>query len=51
MGIAVLNLIRASEDNLAVRFAKKSLAILAMGLLFAGAVMVALARLNGTMVY
>jgi hypothetical protein len=51
MTTAIVDLIRAGEDNLAVRFAKKSLALLAIVLLFAGAVLVALARLNGAMVY
>lgn len=47
MSTAIIDLIRASEDNLTVRFAKKSLALLAIGLLFAGAVMIALARVRG----
>lgn len=51
MTTAIVDLIRAGEDNLAVRFAKKSLALLAIGLLFTGAIVIALARLNGAMIY
>jgi hypothetical protein len=51
MSTAIADLIKACEDNLAVRFVKKSLALSAIVLLLAGAVMIALARLDGNMVH
>ena len=48
---AVIDLVSAGEHNLTMRFLKKSLAVLAMLLLLAGAVVIALARASGGMIY
>ncbi|MDQ6943136.1 MAG: hypothetical protein M3169_11575 [Candidatus Eremiobacteraeota bacterium] len=48
---AVSNLVSAGEYNLTVRFIKKGLAVLAILVLLASAVVIALARAHGDMVY
>lgn len=51
LAAAVIDLVSAGEHNLTMRFLKKSLAVLAILLLLAGAVVIALARASGSVIY